>query len=586
MAKSLHRPVARVRRVVLPLLAAAAMSACTHLSTRPATPATGTATPNGAVIVKPQPLTPSETRESDLMYDVLAGEMAGQSGDLTLAAESYLKAARLSDDPDVAERGLRIALFAKNEAAALELAQRWVQLAPDNPQAHEALAVLSLRAGKTADAGDQLVRFVASASDKTAAFAAVTELLSHEPDRQAALAVMKTLADANPKVPDAHLAYARLALQAGKRRLSLSQVQRAIALRPNWTDAEILRAQVRSDMGELGTASRELGAAVKRRPKDLDLRMAYARVLVRAGDLKSAQREFEVLARQAPGNADVQYSLGLLALEARRLDAARRYFRKVLDLGERQDEARYYLGRIAEEQNKLNTAKDWYSRVNEGEYWLDAQVRVAQIAAREGRVAEARRQLATLRKDHPQAAVQLYAVEGEMLSQVGRNRQALDVYNHALKDHPDNTDLLYGRSLVADKLGKLKLAERDLRAIIKQQPDNAVALNALGYTLADRTTRYAEALVYIKKAIKLKPNDPAVIDSLGWVQYRLGNTAAALKALHRAYKMSGDAEIAAHLGEVLWTAGHHDEARAVWRKALKAHPDSAALKRVIDRFKP
>lgn len=571
---------------MLPLLAAAAMSACTTLSTRPATSATGSETPNGAVIVKPQPLTPAETRESDLMYDILAGEMAGQSGDLSLAAKSYLKAARLSDDPEVAERGLRIALFAKNEAAALELARRWVKLAPDNAQAHEALAVLDLRAGETYQAGLQLVRFVAKASDKAAAFEAVTQLLAHEPDRQAALDVMKALAEANPKVPEAHLAYARLALHAGQRRLSLTQVERAIALRPNWTDAEILRAQVRSDMGELDVAARELGAAVKRRPKDLDLRLAYARVLVRAGDLKHAQREFEVLARLAPGNADVQYSLGLLALEARRLDAARRYFRKVLDLGERQDEARYYLGRIAEEQHKPKTARDWYSRVNEGEYWLDAQVRVAQITAREGKVAEARQQLAALRRDNPQAAVQLYAVEGEILSQVGRNQQALEVYSEALKDHPGDTDLLYGRSLVAEKLGKLKQAEDDLRAIIKQQPDNAVALNALGYTLADRTTRYAEALVYIKKAVKLRPNDPAVIDSLGWVQYRLGNTAEALRALRRAYKMSGDAEIAAHLGEVLWTAGHRDEARAVWRKALKAHPDSAALKRVIDRFKP
>ncbi len=571
---------------MMPLLAAAAMSACTTLSTRPATSANGYAATNSSIIVKPRPPTAAEARESDLMYDILVGEMAGQRGKLSLAAQSYLKAARLSDDPAVAERALRIALFAKNQPAALELAQRWVKLAPDNAQAHEALAVLALRAGKTAEAGTQLTQFVERAPDKAAAFEAVTQLLAHESDRQAALAVMKTLTHANDKLPEAHLAYAQLALHAGKRQLSLAEVKRAIALRHNWTDAEILRAQVRSDMGDLGTAARELGAAVKRRPKDLDLRLAYARILVRDGQLKTAQREFQTLARQAPGNADVQYSLGLLALEARRLDDARRYFHKVLDLGERKDEARYYLGRIAEDQGKLKTARNWYARIAEGEYWLDAQVRVAQITAREGNVSEARQQLASLRSENPQLAVQLYAVEGGMLSGLDRNRQALAVYNEALKDNPGNTDLLYGRSLVAEKLGELTQAEDDLKAIIQKEPDNAVALNALGYTLADRTTRYAEALVYIKQAIKLKPNDPAVIDSLGWVQYRLGNTTEALRALRRAYDMSGDAEIAAHLGEVLWMAGHHDEARAVWRKALKKDPHNASLKRVIERFKP
>lgn len=567
------------------LLAAALLSACSTLGIRSRAPANGFGSGTGSAVVKPRPLTPAETRDSNVVYDILVGEMAGQSGNVSLAANSYLKAARLSDDPAVAERALRIALFAKHQPAALELARRWAKLAPSNPQAHEALGVLALRAGKATESGRQFSLFVSQAPDRSAAFEAVSQLLVNEADPQAALAVMNVVVSANEKVPQAHLAYARLALQAGKRDLSLAQVQRAIALRPDWTDAEILRAQVRSDMGQMDLAVHELDAAVRRRPKDLDLRLAYARLLVQAGRLPAAQYQFQVLARRAPGNVDVQYSLGLLALEANRLDSARRYFHKVLKLGEREDQARYYLGRIAEAQARFKTAKRWYSRVGSGEYRLDAQVRVAHITAREGHVAEASRQLASLRRAHPRFAVQLYQAEGEILTELGHNHQALAMYNRALQANPGNTGLLYGRSLVAEKLGDLQQAEDDLKAIIKKEPDNAVALNALGYTLAVRTTRYAEALGYIKRAIKLRPNDPAVIDSLGWVEYRLGHLAAALKALRRAYAISGDPEIAAHLGEVLWAAGHRDQARAVWRKALKEHPHNAPLKRVVKRFK-
>ena len=554
---------------------------CSALRGHSSGPGVEDATTTIAPTHTPQALPP----ESTIMYDIMVAELAGQQGDMSTATASYLKAARLSDDPAVAERALRVALFAKDSRAAVEAAHRWVDLAPDELQAHEALAALSLRSGDTDEAIRQLDRVVtAAAPDTGEAYEGVTGLLAGEPDRQRALKVMAALASRHPKDPNARLAYARLAWHADKPSVALKQADAALALKPHWPEAQILKAEVQGDMGNPAEGARSLAAAVRRHPKNTDLRLAYARLLVQAGELKTARRQFEVLARQAPDNADVQYSLGLLALEAKRYGAAAGYFRRLLELGERVDQAHYYLGRIAEERRHPTQAIRWYRGVGDGDYWLDAQVRIADLQAAQGHLTEARRHLRNLRLQRPRLAVRLYVAEGELLSRMGHNQEAEQLYTQALARHSNDPDLLYARALVAEKLDKLEQAEHDLKQVIKQEPHNAVALNALGYTLADRTDRYAEALVYIRKALVLKPDDPAVIDSMGWVQYKLGNHDEALRYLRKAYDSSGDAEIGAHLGEVLWMSGQHGEARKVWTKARREHPDNAMLKRVIKRF--
>lgn len=530
---------------------------------------------------------PEEQYSADLLYEVLVAEVAGQRGRLDVAVNSYLSAARASDDPKIAERATRVAIFARDEDTALIAAQRWIELDPDNVEAHQVLAALYLHKGDQERALSQVERVLALTGGETdRGFALIAGWLSREPDQAAALELMGRVVDRHPGSPDALLAYAQLAIRANQPALALEKVENALKLKPEWTDLHILRAQIRIRQGEMEQALAEMEQAVAANPKDTKLRLTYARLLVEAQRLDEARSQFELLAEQSPGNPDVLYALGLLALDAKHLDDAQRYFSELAGLGQRVDEAHYYLGRIAENREQFTEARHWYAKVGQGEYYLEAQIRIASMLAKEGNVQGARDHLQGLRMQDPDSAVRIYLAEGEILHEAGRSQEAMTLYSEAILLFPDSNDLLYARALLAERLDQLDVTERDLRKVLERDPDNAYALNALGYTLADRTDRYAEAAEYIKRALELLPDDPAVIDSMGWVQYRLGNHEESLKYLRRAFEMSGDAEIAAHLGEVLWVSGRRDEAREVWAQGMERDPKNRVLVEVMKRFNP
>ncbi len=547
--------------------------------------------PDSKPTVQPQPSAPSERKpaeekySADLMYEILVGEMAGQRGRLDVAVSSYLEAARTSKNPKVAERATRVAMYARDEKAALAAAQRWIELDPNNLAAHQALATLYLHKGDLDRALQQLEQALTLTGGETdQGFALVASWLSHEPNQAAALELMGKLVDRHANSADAFFAYAQLAARANQPDLALQKVENALRLRPDWADAYILRAQIRFRQGDLDRALKEMGEAVSAQPKDLKLGLTYARMLVEAKHLDEARSQFEALAEQSPDNPDVLYALGLLALDAKNMDDARRYLSRLAELGQRVDEAHYYLGRIAETQDKLAEARQWYAKVAHGEYYLEAQIRIASLLAKEGNLQGARDHLQGLRMQDPDSAVRLYLAEGEILSEMEKYQEAMDLYNDAILLLPDSNELLYARALLAEKLDKLDLAEQDLHKIIERDPNNAQALNALGYTLADRTNRYAEALKYVQRAMELLPDDAAVIDSMGWVQYRLGNREEAIKYLRRAFELNADAEIAAHLGEVLWVSGKQAEAREIWAQGLKDDPKNKVLVEVMKRF--
>lgn len=548
--------------------------------------ASGTATPTS---VQPksaaQHPAAADRPSRDLFYDLLVGEIAGQRGQLGVSVKYYLRAAEISNDPQVAARATRIAAFAQDEHSALIAAQRWVRLAPSDLEARQALAVLYLRAGDTQASLKQFEWLLASTpGEHRAGFQGVAELLAGEPQKAAALKLMKQLVDQHRDNPYAWFAYSQLALADGKTDLAYTEIKRVLKRKPGWTDAQILYANILMRRGETKTALSYLRAAVQAKPKDRALRLAYAQQLIQAKRLEQARAQFKVVVRQEPGNPNALFALSLLSLETRHFEDARRTLLKLIKTGYRQDDAYYYLGRIEETEKRDAQAIAWYSKVDQGEHAIDAQIRIAALEAKQGRIDAARQRLRNLRAQFPSLAAQLYVAEGETLRETGRYQDAMSLYDRALEKLPGNVDLLYARALIADKLNRLALAERDLTEIIKREPDNAYALNALGYTLADRTTRYQEALGYITKALKLRPDDPAIIDSMGWVQYRLGHYQDSLKYLRRAYNMSHDPEIGAHLGEVMWAAGDHMGARKLWRQALKQHPHNKTLHEVVKRF--
>ena len=536
-------------------------------------------------VAAPATAAEGDALSGDLLFDILVGEVAGQRQQLDVSVESYQRAAELSDDPRLAERALRIALFAKDEPAALAASRRWVELAPEQLEARQSLAVLALHAGISDEALEQFEYLLFSADNETAAYQSVTALLARSEDRELALSLIAQLVQQHPDSVQAHIAYSRLAMHADKPDVALQEVERALVLQPNLSEALVLRAGVRVKSGQAELALQELRAALVIQPDDVELHLALARLLLDMQDLQGATDEFKRVVKLQPDHADALYSLGLLALEQQQLRPAEKYFLKLLELGQREQETRYYLGRVQEKKGNADAALDWYGQVTEGDYWLEAQTRSAGIRADAGDLAGARRQLQSLRVREPRLAVRLILVEGEILTQAGELQQAMDLYNQILVEQPTNHDVLYARALLAEKLGNLTLAESDLRAVVAADPTNFHAWNALGYTMADHAERLPEALEYIKKALALAPDEPAIVDSLGWVYYRMGNLDEAALQLQRAYELSrGDAEVTAHYGEVLWQQGKRKEARAVWEKARKADPKNQILQKTMQRL--
>ncbi|MDX5410873.1 MAG: tetratricopeptide repeat protein [Thauera sp.] len=575
------------RIVFLPFVAL--LTACAGLAPAPREPVPAAPEATAPVILPPAvAAAPDDAALSgDLLFDILLGEVAGQREQLDVSVSHYLRAAETSDDPRIAERALRIALFAKQEDAALTAARRWVELDPQRLEARQSLAVLALHARVAEEAYEQMEFLVAALPDETQAYQNLTGVLARSEDRELALALMARLVQKHPASFQARLAYSRLALHAENTELALQEVERALAMQPGAAEALILRAGIRVKAGEAELAQQELRAAVTAHPDDIDLRLALARLMLDSQDLKGAAEQFRQVVKRQPAHADAIYSLGLLALDQLDLKAAESRFRRLIQIGEREQEARYYLGRVLEQRKDYQEALDWYSLVSDGEYWLEAQIRAAGVRAELGDLDGARRQLQSLRLRDPQLAVRLYLVEGDVLTRVGELQQALDLYNTVLAENPGNHDVLYARALLFERLDDLSRAETDLKQIIAEDPNNFHAWNALGYTLADRTDRLQEALVYIEKAVELAPNEPAIIDSLGWVHYRLGNLELAAEHLQRAYDLSrGDAEVAAHYGEVLWQMGKRNEARALWEKARRADPDNRPLRKTLERFLP
>jgi tetratricopeptide (TPR) repeat protein len=316
------------------------------------------------------------------------------------------------------------------------------------------------------------------------------------------------------------------------------------------------------------------------------VRLNYARFLVDQKEWQKALEEFKRVADNVPDDADTIYAVGLLSLQNNRLDEADKYLKRALELRPRNDQARLYLGQVAEQRKQHGAAIDWYLQIKEGEHYFEAQARLGVVMARQGDLAGARRHLDGIKVQNDSQRVQVALAHEQILRDARQFSEAIEMLNAAIQTVPGDKDLLYARALIAEKLNQLDVAERDLRAILKQDPKNVNALNALGYTLTDRTTRYDEAHELLQQAMELKPDDAFIMDSMGWLQYRRGNTAEALKYLRRALEIRNDAEIAAHLGEVLWVMGDRHEAESVWDRALRETPDNEALNGVIKKFKP
>lgn len=528
------------------------------------------------------PELPDIELNGDLLFTLLSGEMAGHRGDLDLAVTQYLQAAQLTRDPRVIERTVQVANFAKRYREGLEASRLWVEIAPELLTARYTYATMLLRNNLPDAAYEEFDFIIKAKKAEHSVFISIGKQLARESMREVALQIMQRLARGYKQVAAAHYALSTLAEQSGKLKLAESAVREALTLKSDWLEAKVQLARLLHLQGETTQALDTLRKALDADPDSKILRLSYARLLVDAKQLDAARAEFEHLAEQAPGNEDILYALGILALQTEDLDVAERYMKQLAGDSKRSLEAAYYLGQIAEQRKQPLKAIRWYAEIRHGEYAFDAQVRMVALLGKQGDIKGALNHLQSILPRGEAQQIRLYMVEGDVLRIAERYEDAMVLYTEALKKMPGNNDLLYARALMAEKVDRLDILIADLQTILKTEPDNAHAMNALGYTLADRTDRLEEATKYIHRALELLPDDPAILDSMGWLQYRLGNYDEAIKYLTRAYDLNEDGEIAAHLGEVLWAKGEQQRAQKVWQRILDKTPDD---KKVLEAMK-
>jgi len=574
------RPFLYMNRSSALFLALAFLSGCQTMAPEQTQPAPAQKDTVPAPEAKPQ-VYGSFTQET--LVSLLSAELAGQRNRFDIALDNYVTQAINTQDPGVSERAFRIAEYLGADQAALDTSLIWARNDRTNLEAQRAAAIQLARAGRYDDSMIYMEKVLQGQGDTHFDFLALSASETNPETRNALLTSFDRLLVKYPNNGQLIFGKALLLQQNGDAENSLKLLEDNPP-KEGEVAPILLRARLLQGMNRGKEALPILEKSIKKYPDDKRLRLTYARMLVEQNRMEDAKVQFSSLVQQFPDDDELRFSLALVCIEAKAWDEATGYLQELIAREAHVDSAHLNLGRIYEERNDPQNALNEYAQVGPGPDFPAAQLRQADILMSNGGAAEASKRLAEAREAQPDYAIQLYLIEAETLANNNQADRAWQVLTQALKQYPDDLNLLYTRSMLAEKRNDLGQMEKDLRAILKREPDNAMALNALGYTLSDRTTRYAEAKELIERAHTLNPEDPAVLDSLGWVNYRLGNLDEAERYLRLALERFPDHEVAAHLGEVLWAKGQQREARKIWGKALEDQPDSPILRSTVRRL--
>lgn len=522
-------------------------------------------------------------------FHIMAGELAASRGEPAVAAAELLKALEVVSDAQLATRATGLALAAQDKDLARRAAARWLEIEPTSLDAREVLLRLGLINNDRAGVEEQaqaIIRDHAEGPDE--GYRHVALLISQgASDPDLAMSIMEDLLAQSPDLAAAHYALGITALRFGHIERAEQAAQDAARLAPDAMEYQLLLTGVLVRAKKLDEADRQFEHLLKAGPADTDdLRLSYTKMLLEAGERDAARQQLLKVIAGNPENAHARYALGVIAMNDGELETARKLFQGVVSDPDQGKDAQYQLGRIAELQGKYTEALQHYEQVTSGNLIVEGVVRRAAVLAKLNRIPEALELMERVRQQFPPLAERMIGVEGEILMDAGRNDDALSLYNEAIAENPESSELRYARSLAFERLDRIDDAEADLRAVLANQPGDPTALNALGYMLTVHTQRYQEALDLISEAYAQMPDDPAVIDSMGWVKFKLGQTGEALHLLQRAYDLSGDAEIGAHLGEVLWTAGEQQRAQAIWQESLRRAPGHDLIRETMQRLVP
>jgi len=527
------------------------------------------------------------SQRQEYMYKILVAEMARLRGDNILAANNFLDIGIKTEDLIIIEQATQHALIAQDYNIAMKAAQLWVTLAPNNPYARQILGRVLLQQKHTDEAVVHLEAMIDTFKDNPIQLRSVLEdILEQHQDREQVIELLEKLLIKRPENPVILLIYSHILLQEEQFKPALKNLNMLLTIDPGNIEAVPLYALVLDRDNRLTEALQWMQQSLNKYPDNSEWRLMYARMLADVAQFDESIRQFELVLVKYPDNPDILYALGILFIQNKQFTEAKTNFLNLIRIGERTNSANYYLGHIAQQKNDLDKALFWYKKVKDGPTYLNTQARIALVMVEQNHLDEAVEYLRNVPISDTEDAVNLIQLGAELLIEKKRYKPALDMYNHALSYTPNHPDLLYMRALLYEKMGRVKDVETSLRRLLVNDPNNINAMNALGYTLINNTNRYREAYDLIKKAINLGGEEYYILDSMGWVLYKMGNYVESIAYLRKAHAKNNDAEIAAHLGEVLWQNKEQHDAEQIWSKALKKSPKNEKLKSVIQRFSP
>tara|TARA_B110000285_G_scaffold140050_1_gene156784 strand:+ start:2400 stop:4208 length:1809 start_codon:yes stop_codon:yes gene_type:complete len=519
------------------------------------------------------------------LYRAIVGELEANSGDIAAAGDSYLDLALGTKDLGVILRAVQFASIANDTNALLQLGLVWASVDPTDPQPQLLLAIEYLEAGAFDRAIPRMARVLElGGSIDFSALSSRTGQLNPQ-SRAQLIKALEPLFTQFPDDDSLALAQVQLLAQSGEYDAALTALDTARAQVTQTAGTVLLETQILQNMGRADDAARVMRAGVKVFDTDPILRASLARLYISQDKFDDALEQYTILIAQDAENWEAVYAKALVHLEIEEYGEAESLFQRLIVSGERVDESRYYLATSFERQGQLERAIDNYRLVSIGtNNFLGAQQQATRLSIALGAVDAAHDWLQRVSRGQPRLEVLFINMEAQLLQQAGLPAKAKQLLDRSLNRYPGEVDLLFARVIYFDSIKDLASSEADLRSIIAIKPDDARALNHLGYMLADQTTRYEEALTLLESAIALNPGDPATTDSLAWAQYKLGRYEDALQNIRRAFAVFPDPEVASHMGEILWMMGRRDEALAVWQRALEGAPDDPLVTEAMQRL--
>lgn len=516
--------------------------------------------------------------DPEILFTLLTAELAGQRGQYDIALDGYIEVAKRTQDAKFSERAVMIAMYVKNSNKTKEALGLWLRQDPKNLSARKIAALLALRSGNKLEATEHLnAMLIYDATGFESALLELAGVIQKEGRVDIIYDVLDELSKQHKDNAEIYFIQSLMALQKKDKNLAETKIQQTLRLKPDWEKAVILQAQIAVFGGDFNKAKLLLSDASDKYPNNSKINRMLAQILIKTGGYKEAIELYKKIILADPKDFESQFAEGLVYLQLDQDQQAEDVFKKMLEQPDWRYQACFYLGKLEEKQGNEKKALSWFDQVTEGPFAFDASVSAISLLQKEKHLEEAGSRLSLLQMKFPRQKLQLVLVQAELYNQQKKYDEAISTLSNALTDFPNQKELLYTRALILERINKLDLAEIDLKKILAIDPNNFEALNALGYTLLNNSGRYVEAEKLLQKALDLEPNEAVIIDSFGWLQFKLGHLDQALKYLQQAYERQPENEIAAHLAEVLWVLDRKDEARKVFERAIKGSPDDEYL---------